>query len=104
MINRLIISLASILSSLVLAYAHLKEGWKIRNGLDPDNAEIPENIHILSTTGVITETAAFVFGFLFLIIGLLAILFSWLKYWHAVFFCFVAAMLAIWVRVMVGAG
>lgn len=104
MINRLIISLASILSSLVLAYAHLREGWKMRSGLDSDNTEIPENIHILSPTGVISETAAFVFGFLFLVIGLLSLIFSLLKYWHAVFFCFVAAMLAIWIRVMVGAG
>lgn len=102
MINRLIISLASILSSMVLAYAHLKEWWKIRSGLQSDS-DIPQSIHILSKTSLISPQATLVFGLLFLVIGLLSIIFSWLKYWHMVFFCFVAAMLTIWARIMVGA-
>nr|MBI1231287.1 hypothetical protein [Cytophagales bacterium] len=102
MLNRIVLSLASIGTCIVLAYAHLLQWWQTKDRISPKDYPEVDNVHFFTTEMVLSQTGLFGFGALFLVTGVLAAVFSILGKWKGVFLCFVAAMILIWIRIAVG--
>jgi hypothetical protein len=100
MINRIIIALASILSSGVLAYAHLLKYWEIKTEKE---TPFSVNIHINTTLPVLDDTVVLVFGLLFLTLFFASLVFAIKGKTKTTFACFVGVMLLIWIRLWAGA-
>ena len=99
MINRIIIALASILSSGVLAYAHLMLYWQIHSGKPQPTAGVA---HFHSSLPVLKDGTILTFGLLFFAL-FCASLTCTIKGKHKITFaCFVGVMVLIWVRLWVG--
>ncbi|WP_114751755.1 hypothetical protein [Pleomorphovibrio marinus] len=99
MVNRIIIAFASILSSGVLAYAHLMLYWQIQSGNIQPTEEIA---HIQSSLPVLERGQLLTFGLLFFGLCCASLVLTFLKKHKTTFACFVVTMLLIWVRMWAG--
>lgn len=102
MLNRIFLSLASIGVSLVLAYAHLSQWWLSREETVKAKPIKIDNIHFHAGEMVLSSDSLLVFGVLFLLVGICSVVVTLLRKWNIVFFCFVAAMVLIWIRITAG--
>jgi len=100
MLNRIFLSLASIGTSLVLAYAHLSQWW--RSGEETTTPTPLDSIHFYAGEMILSPNALLGFGLIFLLVGICSVVFTFLKKGKWVFFCFVATMILIWVRLAAG--
>lgn len=102
MLNRIFLSLASIGTSLVLAYAHLYQWWISGEETETKTASSLDNIHFHADGMVLSPNALLGFGIVFLLIGISSLVCSIFGKWKGVFICFVAAMILIWIRISAG--
>jgi hypothetical protein len=102
MLNRIFLSLASIGTSLVLAYAHLSQWWIRGDESHSPNPTPVDNIHFYTGEMVLSPNALLGFGVLFLFVGISSLVCSILSKWKGVFLCFVVAMILIWIRISAG--
>lgn len=102
MLNRIFLSLASIGTTLVLAYAHLSQWWISADESESSNPTPVDSIHFYTGEMILSPNALLGFGVLFFLLGICSLVFSILKKWKVVFFSFVAAMILIWIRIMAG--
>ncbi|WP_209330671.1 hypothetical protein [Lunatimonas salinarum] len=101
MINRWFIAFAALLTSLVLAYAHLKVYLGFLQGKQP---YIPTGIRQFhGTEQVISPVGTLIFGLIFLSLAIAAMYFSVKSKHRKVFFVLVCSLLVIWFRLLAGA-
>lgn len=101
MANRWFIAFAALLTSLVLAYAHLKVYLEFLQGKE---YRIPEGINQFhGTEQVLSPTTTLTFGLVFFVLAVGAAYFSFRSRHKEVFFVLVACLLTIWVRLLAGA-
>ncbi len=99
MVNRIFIAVASILSSGVLAYAHLMLYWEIQSGKVRPTEGIAQ-IH--ASLPLLKDGQVLGFGLLFFGLFCASMVFTLTKKNMATFACFVLIMLFIWVRMWMG--
>ncbi|MCC5935993.1 MAG: hypothetical protein JJU34_01810 [Lunatimonas sp.] len=101
MANRWFIAFAALLTSIVLAYAHLKVYFEFIQGKEQP---IPEGImQFHGTEPVLSPMATLAFGLVFAMLAVGAAYFSLLSKHREVFFVLVICLLMIWVRLLAGA-
>jgi hypothetical protein len=99
MVNRIIIALASILSSGILAYAHLVLYWEIHSGKVRPTEGIA---HIHASLPILKDGALLTFGLLFFTLFCASLIFTIKGRLKFLFACFVCVMVLIWVRIWAG--
>jgi len=87
---------------MVLAYAHLSQWWLSGEESNRPNPTQMDSIHFYTGEMVLSPNNLLGFGVLFLLVGICSVVFAFLKKWNVLFFCFVAAMILIWIRLAAG--